>query len=405
MRVLVNQWLANGDKTGVGHYAAELYRALRARAQGDEFLGYPPSWLQHVLDLWSNIRGGRKRRCGASDVPFGDQPSGVWRRELRPWLRNCGRAALAGHFQVYNALRDFDVYHEPNYIPLPTDRPTVATIHDLSLLVRPQWHPGDRVLWFERGVGRMLQQCSRFVTVSEFSRREAIRHLGIAPERITAVYNGIRAHLAPLPPALVAEHLRQLGLPPKYLLHLGTIEPRKNLLVLLKAYCALPASIRSEWPLLLVGRWGWNAGAEAAYLRDEAIHRGVVHLGYIREEHLPVLYNGARALVFPTLYEGFGFPPVEMMACGGAVLASTAGAVAEVVAGRGHLLDPQDVDGWRGALTRVVTDEAWWQSLRGGAVAVARTYTWERCAAETLRVYHSLATDVPARQAQARRAA
>jgi alpha-1,3-rhamnosyl/mannosyltransferase len=384
MRVLVNQWLATGHKTGIGHYAAELLRALRERAGDDEYVGYPPAWLSRVRSAWSQLRPRRKAPAG---------PSGG---SSRGWLRRCAHAALAAHFRAFCAVRSFDVYHEPNYIPLPCDRPTVATIHDLSLLLHPQWHPADRVAWFARNVGRMLERCGHFLADSDFSRREAIRELGITPQRITRVYVGIRPHLAPLSAPAVAETLRRLGLPPRYLLYVGTIEPRKNLLVLLQAYCALPDRLRSAWPLLVVGRWGWNAAAEAAYLEREARHRGVIHLGYAAEEHLSALYNGARALVYPSLYEGFGLPPVEMMACGGAVLASTAGAVAEVVAGRGHLLDPHDTDAWRDAMARVLTDDAWCQALRRDAAAVRHAYTWERCAAETWAVYRAVCSGAPA---------
>ena len=192
------------------------------------------------------------------------------------------------------------------------------------------------------------------------------------------------------PEAQVAPVLRQLGLPPRYLLYLGTIEPRKNLLRLLRVYCSLPDAVRSRWPLLLVGGWGWNAGDVAEYLHDEARHRGVTHLGYVADADLPLLYNGARALAFPSLYEGFGLPPVEMLACGGAVLASTAGAVAEMVRGQGHLIAAEDEDGWRSALQRVVTDDEWWQALRRGAVVAARPYTWENCARATLGVYRKV---------------
>jgi alpha-1,3-rhamnosyl/mannosyltransferase len=174
------------------------------------------------------------------------------------------------------------------------------------------------------------------------------------------------------------------------LLYLGTIEPRKNLLVLLRAYCALPERVRADWPLVLVGGWGWNTTDVADYLHREARHRGVLHLGYLPEEHVAAVYNGARALVYPSLYEGFGLPPIEMMACGGAVLASTAGAITETVGRRAHLIDPADVDGWRDAMRRVVEDDDWWNTLRTGVTSVARPFTWERCAADTLRVYHQL---------------
>src|SRR5439155_14500276 len=167
----------------------------------------------------------------------------------------------------------------------------------------------------------------------------------------------------------------------------GTIEPRKNVLTLLRAYGSLPDHLRARYPLLLVGGWGWNAADVAAYLDSEAKARGVLHLGYVADEHTPALYNGARALLFPSFYEGFGLPPLEMMACGGAVIASTAGAIAETVGRRAHLLDPHDLDGWRAAMGRVAEDDDWCQELREGAEDVARPFTWEACAADTPRAY------------------
>src|SRR5262249_47649804 len=151
--------------------------------------------------------------------------------------------------------------------------------------------------------------------------------------------------------------------------------------------------IRRDYPLVLVGNWGWNA-AEVAHLLDARGASGMVHLGYVPESDLAALYNGARALVFPSLYEGFGLPPVEMMACGGAVLASTADALVETVGTRAHLVPPEDLDGWRAALTRVLTDDDWQQELRRGTCELAAAYTRDRCAADTLRVYRSHACPV-----------
>jgi alpha-1,3-rhamnosyl/mannosyltransferase len=174
------------------------------------------------------------------------------------------------------------------------------------------------------------------------------------------------------------------------LLYVGTIEPRKNIMTLLRAYCALPERIRSDWPLLLVGGWGWNAGDVADFLESGGRQRGVLYRPYVPEDSLSALYNGARALVYPSLYEGFGLPPVEMLACGGAVLASTAGALVETVGQKAHLIEPMDLDGWRWAMQRVVEEDDWWQALRRGAVEAVQSFTWERCAADTLRVYRRL---------------
>ncbi len=283
------------------------------------------------------------------------------------------------------------IYHEPNYLPFPTDLPTVVTVHDLSVLLHPQWHPPERVGDFERNFRRGVERCRHVLTDSDAVRREITQVLGIPAARVTRAYPGIRRHLGPLPADQTRAALRQLGLPPNYLLYVGTVEPRKNVLMLLRAYCSLPSSLRARCPLLLVGKWGWKADVTARYYQTAARHRGVRHLGYLPERRLPAVYNGARALVYPSYYEGFGLPPLEMMACGGAVLASTAEAVRETVGYHAHLLHPDDLDGWRQALKRLITDDDWWRSLRAGAEEVSRPYTWERCAIETLAVYRSLA--------------
>jgi glycosyltransferase involved in cell wall biosynthesis len=184
--------------------------------------------------------------------------------------------------------------------------------------------------------------------------------------------------------------LKKLGLPDRYLLYLGTLEPRKNVLRLLHAYCALPDRLRTRWPLLLVGGWGWKFMEIAEYLFSVARHRGVIHLGYVADKYLPAIYNGARALIYPSHYEGFGLPPLEMMACGGAVLTSTAGALVETAGAHSHLVHAEDVDAWREAMARVLQDDDWWRGLRQGVVRAVQKYSWTHCARETLGVYRSL---------------
>jgi alpha-1,3-rhamnosyl/mannosyltransferase len=301
-----------------------------------------------------------------------------------------GRKFMAHYFRVACKLREYDLYHETNFIPMRLERPTVATLHDLSVLAHPEWHPADRVAYFEKHFQSGLSRCIHFLAISEFGRQEVIRTLGIRPERVTRTYMGIRSGMGPIPAEEIRRTLKHLGLPDRYLLYLGTIEPRKNLLMLLRAYCALPEALRSRWPLLLVGGWGWNTAEVAEFLHREARHRGVIHIGYVSEEHLGAIYNGARALVYPSLYEGFGLPPIEMMACGGGVLASTAGALVETVGSRAHLIEPQDQGSWTQAMARVCNDDDWWQSLRTGVAEVARPFTWDNCAAVTLNVYRSL---------------
>jgi alpha-1,3-rhamnosyl/mannosyltransferase len=387
MRVLVNRLVGLGRRTGIGHYTAELLRCLRRQADPDVIDDFPRGWLRRA----GEVCGRARLPSGAAAGPGDPRPAVAGlKRAARVCLREGVRDVLAGCFRLACLGRKYDLYHEPNFIPLPSGLPTVATLHDLSVLLHPEWHPRDRVAYFERHFHRGLRRCEHFLAISEAGRQEVIRTLGIPPERVTRTYMGIRPGLGPLPRAEVERALRELGLPPRYLLYLGTIEPRKNVLTLLRAYCSLPAALRDRWPLLLVGGWGWSTADVAEYFHAEARHRGAVHLGYVAEAHVAALYNGARALAYPSRYEGFGLPPVEMMACGGAVLTSTAAPLVETVGARAHLVPPDDLDGWRSALARVLTDDDWQQELRRGTRELAAKYTWEGCAADTLRVYRSL---------------
>ncbi len=383
MRVIVNQLATGSQKTGIGHYASELVRCLRALPGDHRVDEYRHGFMQRLRRLWA--------RVGGAPAPAGPgwpaaRLRGFVLGRLRPW----GHSLLRQYARLAYTRRHFDLYHEPNFIPLPCDLPTVATVHDLSAVLHPEWHPPERVARFERYFRGGLGRCEHFFAISESARGEIIRTLGIAPGRITRTYMGIRPGLAPLPEPEVRQTLARLGLPPRYLLYLGTIEPRKNVLRLLRAYCGLPRALRERWPLLLVGGWGWRTQEVARFYHDEARHRGAVHVGYVPDVYVAALYNGARALLFPSLYEGFGLPPVEMMACGGAVLASRIGPHVETVGARACLVAPEDTGGWHDALRRVLTDDGWWRELRRGAEEVARPFTWEQCAADTLKVYRAV---------------
>ena len=350
MRVLVNQMSALGTRTGIGHYTAQLLRCMRCAGSARCNRGF--SWPLGAKASCAvpairsaptvQVRSGTGTGADRSD----DGCISAW---LRAWCVNQARALarawLTHELHLRGRSGAFDLYHEPNNIPQPTDLPTIVTIADLSVLLYPEWHPADRVADYEAHFHKGLAQGRHFLAISEFTRQEVIHKLGLRPDQVTRTYMGVRPGLGPMAADDVQEVLRRLKLPPSYFLYLGTIEPRKNLLTLLRAYVKLPAEVRERFPLLLAGGWGWNSADVAAFLHDEARHRGVITTGYVPEEHLGALLNGAGALVYPSFYEGFGLPPVEMMACGGAVICSTAGALVETAGGRAHLVEPLNEDG------------------------------------------------------------
>jgi alpha-1,3-rhamnosyl/mannosyltransferase len=366
MRVVLNRLTALRQKAGVGHYAAQLELTLRFQLEhADALIPFPGPWIERGLHLSNRLRPTRK-----SVAPAG-----------------AGRRLFSLAFRSFAAVRSFDLYHEPNTIPLPCRRPIVTTVQDLSPILHPEWHPRERALHFERHFEPGLAHSRHLITSTETIRRELIRHCGVAAEKITAIPFGIRAEFRPLSSAAVVPVLRRLHLPSQFFLVVGTLEPRKNLLMLMKAFCRLPARVRERAPLVLAGGWGWNNADLARFHDEHGRHHGVLHLGYVDDADLPALYSAALGLCFPSHYEGFGLPAVEMLACGGAVLASTAPALAELVGRKAKLIDPHDEDGWFEAMFRLATDPDWRRELRHGARQHVAELTWLRCARETWGVY------------------
>jgi len=389
MRVVIHATPASGARTGVGHYTAELVHALRATGEVRVTL-YPHPALARVR-TWL---GGGPRPANPADSATAVRRS-LLRRTLRIPFRWGWRAMIETEARHAFHPRRVDLYHEPNFFPIRTRLPTVVTVHDLSAVLHPEWHPPDRVALYESTFLPQVREFTHILTVSDAARDEILRTFNLPPERVTRAYNGVRECLRPLPLSDVSPVLERLGLPASYFLHVGTLEPRKNLLMLMKVYSSLPADQRERCPLVLVGPWGWRFEELAAFYESEAKHRNVIHLGYVAESDLAAVYNAARALLFPTWYEGFGLPAAEMLACGGAVIASTSPAVAEVLGSCGTRLDPADEAGWRDAMARGIADPEWVEGLKTGSIQQAAKFTWADCAQDTLRGYRAAVLQGP----------
>jgi alpha-1,3-rhamnosyl/mannosyltransferase len=381
MRVVINATAAFGPRTGVGHYTVELIRALRLTRQVDLTI-YPHPFVQRIRML---LRGGPKPATPGETGPR----RSLLRRAARVPFRWGWRAMIEAEARYAFHPKRIDLYHEPNFFPVRTRLPTVVTVHDLSAVLHPEWHPAERARLFETEFLPRVRDFAHILTDSDAARQEIIGTFRLPPERVTRAYPGVRETLRPIPRAAVDAVLQRLGLPTSYFLHVGTLEPRKNLMLLLRAYTSLQADLRQRCPLVLVGPWGWRFEELSGYYESEAKHRNVIHLGYVPEADLPGVFCGARALVFPTHYEGFGLPAVEMLACGGAVIASSTPAVAEVLGGCGVLVDPNDLDGWRAAMARAICDGDWLESLRKGGPERAASFTWAGCAQDTLAGYRA----------------
>jgi glycosyltransferase involved in cell wall biosynthesis len=280
VRVLFNGVTALKPKTGIAHAAANLHRALVETFPDDSFWLYP---------------GERVSRLARRFFRPGSRPAatGALRPLARRALGAAAKLGYAAHFQAAARFGHFDLYHEPNFVPFRAGRPLVVTAFDLSVLLFPQWHPAERVKSHERDFARGIARADHVLVGTEAVRAEAQKHLGLSPDRVTAMLCGVGPQFRPQPQNVIAAARGRYGLPPRYTLYVGTIEPRKNVGTLLRAFCDLPAELQEACPLVLAGGWGWKSEADRELFHSEARHRGAIHVGYVPDDDLPALYSGA----------------------------------------------------------------------------------------------------------------
>ena len=298
--------------------------------------------------------------------------------ELMPRMRFFGR-----HLQWPAAIRAArpDAYFGPAGA-LPLGRvgvPSAITIHDLAIYRNPRWFPGGQPLSTRFVVPRSVLRADVLIAVSENTARDIVDVFGVDRKRIEVVPHGISPRFRPMATEELAEARARLGLPERYILSVGTVEPRKNLDTLLDAW----VQMRDRPDLVVVGSWGWSFDP----MREKMSRLGprLHHLESVDPEELPAIYNLARALAHPAWYEGFGLPPLEAMASGTPAVVSDTSSLPEVVGDAALIVPAGDVEAWRRALERVVADTDLAADLRHRGILRAAQFSWERAARLTWR--------------------
>lgn len=283
------------------------------------------------------------------------------------------------------------IYHSPNYHLPAGQRRAVVTIHDMSHLLYPDYHPAARIAWMRRTVPAALSNGAQVICVSESTRKDLLAAHPVDPALVTVTPLGADKAFSPRDQEDIAPLLASLRLSAGgYFLCVGTLEPRKNIDGLLDAYLQLPGALRQEVPLVLVGTAGWKCEALQARLAASA-GDGVRQLGYLPWSSLPALYSGARSFVYPSFYEGFGLPVLEAQACGTPIITSDRSSLPEVASHAAMLIDPNDTGALAVAMQRAVDDTEWALESRQAGLLKAAEFSWDRCAEETLEVYRRTA--------------
>jgi len=285
-----------------------------------------------------------------------------------------------------------DVLHSPHHhtpmLSLGVRR--VVTVHDLTFLLIPERYPAARRLymtWVTRAAARVA---STIITPSETIRDEVISRLGVPAERVVAVPEAAGPQYRPVDDDALGRMRWKYHLPSEYILSVGSLEPGKNRPRLIQAY----ARLRGEGidaPLVIAGQRAWRYEGEIALARELGLREHVRFLGYVPDEDMPALYSGATLLAFPSLYEGFGLPVLEAMACGTPVVTSNVSATAEAAGDAARLVDPTDLDALTAGLREVLSDPSVRFDLQARGLERAKAFSWERAARGTLAVYHAVA--------------
>jgi len=316
-----------------------------------------------------------------------------WRRSaLYPFIMGAPLMHLPRLLPLERGLRGIDVFHATNYAtPRSRNTPIVLTVHDLALLRYPEL--GTAALRrLVGGVAAGVAVARRIVADSEATARDLRELLAVPASRLRVVYPGCDPAFFRIDAEACHAVLARHGLRAPYLLHVGTLEPRKNLVHLLRAYQRARTLSTDLPPLLLAGADGWGAAAVRAAIEGLALGEHVRLIGHIPAGDLPALYSAAALFVYPSRYEGFGLPALEAMACGAAVITSDVASLPELVGDAALRVDPDDMPALADAIVRVLTDSALRNALQQAGPLRAAAFTWDRCARAMLAVYDEAVT-------------
>jgi glycosyltransferase involved in cell wall biosynthesis len=369
-RVAIDVTPAVQGHAGIGRYASGLIGGLQAIGRSEQ------------MELFCVTKGGVR----AGGELFG-LPARTLRLGNKPWRLSVLAAYLLGLPMRRLFSPSTEVFHATDHLlPYGAAPGNVFTLHDMTASLFPETHlPLNR--WYSRmTMRRFMHHADVVIAVSESTKRDAMRIASVPGERIAVIPHGVDRSFCPCPPAATRDLCDRYGLTEGFLLTVGTIEPRKNLVTLLGVLKSLDEGDAAT-KLVVVGRTGWRAEPFLDAIRDLGVEERVVLTGAVPESDLPAFYGAAAVFLFPSLYEGFGLPVLEAMSCGVPVICSNRASLPEVAGDAAILLAPEDGQAWAEALKGLLPNRALRGSLRERGLGRAGAFTWERTARMTWDVY------------------
>ena len=366
MRVGIDARLVHYTKAGIAQYIIHLIRGLAELDGATEYV----------------VLQSRKDKA-----PFIQRPNF---RRYPLWTPSHHRLEQVALPLEMRRLR-MDLLHSPDFIP-PFRRNclSVITVHDLAFLMFPQFMTRESAKYYGQ-IDMAVRNTDHIIAVSRSTADDIVRLLGISESRISVIHEAASPLFRPITaPEPLAQVRARYGVPEEFILFVSTIEPRKNLPMLLEAFRLVLDRYHSEARLVVVGKLGWLVDESLAAVKRLKLEKDILFLQEVPPEDLLHLYNSARALVMPSFYEGFGLPVLEAMVCGTPVIVSNVSSLPEVVGDAGMLVSPQDVEGMAVAMWRVLNDPRLRDEMRAKGLARAACFSWEKAARQTLEVYQEV---------------
>lgn len=286
--------------------------------------------------------------------------------------------------------RTYDIYWQPNIIPNPymKAKNIVSTVHDFSFLHYPESHPKERIEYFKKNFVKQVSKSDYIITGSNYTKKEIVKYLDFDPNKIRVIYHGIDHDVyKKYADNELRNTKKKFNLPDDFLLFVGSIEPRKNLLTLLKAFNALEEEIKQKYPLFLVGASGWE---NEDIIQEINQSSNINYIGYIKDEELPHIYNLATVFIYPSLYEGFGIPPLEAFACATPTIVSNTTSMPEVCQDATLYIDPLDVSDIKDKILLLLNSPNLQRELIEKGLLRAKKFTWEKSALEHIKLFDYL---------------
>jgi glycosyltransferase involved in cell wall biosynthesis len=359
------------NPAGAGVYTIQLLRALVSLNAAVEYVVFIHPRGKTLLNLpdrpgleWALI----EEKSPAQRL--------IWEQSSLPWL------ARRHQIDLLHSLH----YSRPAWLPCRS----VVTFHDMTFFLYPDLHTRAKRIFFPLAIRYSARFSDALLAVSENTRRDALRCLKISPEMIFTTPNGIGEEFRPVDDRALRHAVRErYNLPERFILFVGTIEPRKNLPLLLRSYKHL-VSQEPAIDLVIVGQLGWMFDEVMDSVKTLGLGERVHFTGYLPGEDLPIVYNLAELFIYPSLYEGFGFPPLEAMACGTPVITTAISSMADHIGEAGLLVSPEDALALAQSMQRLLNDPALRETLVCTGLQQAGQFTWKRTAQETLKVYQKV---------------